>query len=340
MDRYTNRLNAAIVGCGEIAAERHVPSWLADKKAKIVAVCDVDKSKARFMAERLHVTDYTDYMKMLDNESIDVVDIAVPIKLHGKLAIAAMQKGKNVIVEKPLAGSTEEAREMINLAKHMGVKLSVFHTMKAYPVIWKAKNLLEEGEIGRAFLLHFLTSCGKLQPWVMQQGGKLWEVGMHRIYLTQYLFGEVKKVKVEPHGDGAPDENLTLTLFTEIHLLDSESGSETITIHGEKGKILIPGLAFNTLIKTSQSQKTWSQIFSTEIISNLKSSSAIFRRGMKYLVKKDKILPHFIIIDNFIDSILSQEKLLIPPEEGLEAIRVLEEIDKNLKREHSRTENT
>ena len=227
-----NRLNVAIVGCGEIATQRHVPSWLANKKAKIITVCDADESKAKFVAEKLHVPSYTDYIKMLDNESIDIVDIAVPTKLHEKLATAAMQKGKNVIVEKPMAGSVEEAREMINLARHEGVKLSVFHTMKAYPVIWKTKNLLEEGEIGRSFLLHFLTSCGKPQPWVMQQGGKLWEVGIHRIYLTQYLFGKVKKVNVESYGDEVPEENLTLTLFTEkgvseIHLLNSESGHES-----------------------------------------------------------------------------------------------------------------
>ena len=336
-------MNVAIVGCGAIATERHIPCWLANKKAKIIAVCDVDESKAKFVAEKLHVPSYTDYTKMLENESIDVVDIAVPIKLHGKLAIDAMQKGKNVIVEKPMAGNVEEAKEMINLARSEGVKLSVFHTMKAYPVIWKAKNLLEEGEIGRAFLLHFLSPCGKLQPWVMQQGGKLWEAGIHKIYLTQYLFGEVKKVKVESYGDEIPEENLTLTLFTEkgvseIHLLDSESGSETITIHGEKGKILILGLAFNTLIKINKPQKSWSQGFSREIVSNLKLSCAIFGRGMEYMVKRDKILPHFIIIDNFIDSIQRQEKLLIPPEEGLEAIRVLEEIEENLKRGQSRTE--
>jgi predicted dehydrogenase len=328
-------LNIAIVGCGEIATERHIPSWRTNKKAKIAAVCDIDESKAKFVAEKIHVPSYTDYMKMLTNRNIDVVDIAVPIKLHGKLAIAAMQEGKNVIVEKPLAGSVEEARAMIDTAGHMGVKLSVFHTMKAYPVIQKAKNLLEGREIGEPFLLHFLTSCGKLQPWVIQQGGKLWEVGIHRIYLTQYLLGKVKKVRTESYGK-APRENLTLNLFTEkglseIHLLNSEfNPSETITIHGEKGKILIPGLAFNTLIKMNEPQKNWSEVFSKEIISNLKSSSAIFGRGIEYLIKKDKILPHSIIIDNFIDSILEKEKLLVPPEDGLETIRILEEIEKDL----------
>jgi hypothetical protein len=97
-------------------------------------------------------------------------------------------------------------------------------------------------------------------------------------------------------------------------------------------------LAFNTLIKINKPQKSWSQVFSREIISNLKLSCAIFGRGIEYLFKKEKILPHFIIIDNFIDSILRQGKLLILPEEGLETIRVLEEIEENLKGGQSRTE--
>jgi predicted dehydrogenase len=233
-----NRLNVAIVGCGGIARERHIPCWLKNRKTKIVAVCDINESKVKFIAEKLRISGYTNYIEMLDNETIDIVDVVVPTKLHGRIAIAAIQKGKNVVIEKPMAASVEEARKILDLAKIKGVKLSIFHTMKVYPIVPYIKNMIEKKQIGEELFLHFLTSCGRMQPWVMQEGGKLWEVGLHRIYLTNYWFGKIRKVKVYTYNEGL-EKNLTLTLFcqeglSEIHLLDSEYATETITIHGKK----------------------------------------------------------------------------------------------------------
>jgi hypothetical protein len=99
---------------------------------------------------------------------------------------------------------------------------------------------------------------------------------------------------------------------------------------GKKRIVIIPNLAFNSLI-IKRPQENWGQVFLKEIASNLNLSFSIFRRGMEYLFKREKILPHYVIMDNFVNSILGREKLLIPPEEGLEAIRVLEEVDRELK---------
>lgn len=269
---------------------------------------------------------------MLENEFIDIVDIAVPIKYHAEIAIYALRKRKHVIIEKPIAANSKEAEEMIKTAKLEDVKLSVFHTMKAYPIIQKTKKIIDDNEIGKTFLLHFLVSVGKLQPWVSQQGGELWEVGMHRIYLVQYLFGKINHIKVQTSD--FPLRSQTLTLFTEkgigeIHLLNSDFNCpDAITIHGKEGRIVISYLAFNTLIKIKKlHNENWRTIFFREIKLNAIATFLTFFRGIEYLVKGNKLLPHAVIIDNFVDSIQGKNQLLIEPEEGLESLRVIEEIE-------------
>lgn len=334
------KLKIGIIGCGAISSQRHIPSVCKNKKLNLVAVCDIDSNRAAFIAKKYNVPKYySDYRKMLEQEELDIIDIATPIQFHKQQALDAIKLGKHVIVEKPIAASSKDAQEMINAAKKNKVLLSVYHTMRAYSVIEKIKEILERKEIGNVLLLHFLTTYGELQPWLKKQKwGALWEIGIHRIYLTLYLLGKIKKVDAQSF-DG--QKNFKITLLSdkgigEIHIVNSgfDFASDFLTIYGERGKIFVPSPEFNTFTKIDRKEEDWLNIFKEEIFNNFKFAFSVVKRGIEYITSGTRILPHYIILDNFVNAVLYNERLLISPEEGLQSLKILEMVenilDKNL----------
>lgn len=327
------KLKVGVIGCGTISSERHMPSACLNKKVRVVAVSDIDVNKAISVANMFKIPKhYSDYKEMLEKEEIDIIDIATPIQFHKEQAIEAIKQGKHVIVEKPIAANSKDAEEMVNAAKRNKVLLSIYHTRKAYPVIRKIKSILENKEMGDTLLLHFLTTYGELQPWLKQKKwGALWEIAIHRIYLIQYLLENAKVINAETDQQ---QKNFGITFSSEngkgeIHIINSgfDRGSDLLTIYCEKGKIIAPSPEFDTFIKWSRREKNWSTAFTEEFFSNLQISFGIAKRGIKYLVYGIKILPHYIILNNFIDSILYDKELLVHPEEGLEAVEMIEKIE-------------
>lgn len=330
------KLKLAIIGCGSISIERHIPSALKNKKIDLVAICDIDEDKLKILTKRFKISKYYfDYKEMLEKEEIDIVDIATPLQVHKEQALTAIGMGKHVIVEKPMAATSKEADEIINSARKKGIKLSVYHTMKAYPIVEEIKRIIENKELGNISLLNFLTTYGTLQPWLLKQKwGALWEIGIHRIYLTDYLLSGIKEVEAESY-DG--QKNFSMTFFSEngvgeVHIVNSgfDKASDFLTIYGEKGKIIAQSLEFNTFVKMNKEKENWLNIFEVEIINNMKVSFNVGKRGFQYVTKGVKILPHFLILDNFVDAILNSGRLLVPPEEGVRTIQILEEVEKKL----------
>lgn len=336
-------LEVGVVGCGEIAVERHIPAWIKCNKAKVVAVVDINEEKAKKVVRRFHIPRYyTDYYEMLEKEEgIFIVDICTPLGLHKEHAIEACKDGKHVLVEKPMAESAESCQEMIEASMHNKVMLSVFHTMREYPAVRLAKRWLDEGKIGTAHFLHFLTSYGELQPWVKSQGGVLWEVGIHRIYLTLYFLGKIRKVRAFSldNRDLLETENIKIMTYAEqgvgeIHLMGTHGkiGEEKISIYGTKGEIFIPTVVFNTVVMRASSMKeSWIDKFRKEILLDLRLSWGGVKRGVEYLLRGPALFPHATIINQFVDAINGKGNVPIPPEEGLEAVRVLQEIEKEFR---------
>jgi len=118
-------LRAALIGCGNIGAGGHLPAYAHIPEAELVAVCDAVEELAHAAAERSGATVYTDYRRLLEQEDIEMVDICLPTYLHAQAVIAAMEAGKHVLCEKPMAHTLEAADAMIEAAQTNGVKLMI-----------------------------------------------------------------------------------------------------------------------------------------------------------------------------------------------------------------------
>jgi predicted dehydrogenase len=123
------KLKVGIIGCGGIANQKHIPSLAKlSHLAEMVAFCDVVEERAIMAADQFGTNEakvYIDYKELLQDESIDVVHVLTPNLQHSFITVDALEAGKHVMCEKPMAINSKEAQEMIDAAKRTGKKLTI-----------------------------------------------------------------------------------------------------------------------------------------------------------------------------------------------------------------------
>jgi predicted dehydrogenase len=204
-----NPIRVAIVGCGRVS-DLHQMGYRGREDAKIVAVCDSSRARAKSKAGEWEVEKvYTDYTQVLEDKEVDVVELLTPHHLHCPMTVQAAQAGKHISVQKPMALSAAEADEMIAAADKAGVILRIYETFVHYSPAVCAKQMIDAGEIGeiQAIRMHVSTGTGDtawkipLSAWLWrfnekQCGGgpMVFDHGYHLFSLAYYLGGPVEKV--------------------------------------------------------------------------------------------------------------------------------------------------
>lgn len=142
----SKKIKVAVIGGGNMGLN-HIRKYAQIENADLVAVVDVNKEIAK-VAKEFGATYYDNYVKMLDTEKPDAVSVVVPTPMHYEIADAIMSRGIHCMLEKPIAGSVEEAKKLIQISKKNCVIFSVGHVEHYNPVVIKLKELISEGEIG------------------------------------------------------------------------------------------------------------------------------------------------------------------------------------------------
>ena len=137
-----------IVGCGMIATV-HAGALNEIENAKLYGVCDYSLEKAQEFAKEYNVMAYEDYESMLLDGEIDAVIICTPSLFHAKMAIKALNSGKHVIVEKPMALDEESSNEIVKACEKTGKKLTVISQLRLEEDVIKVKNLVKDGVFGK-----------------------------------------------------------------------------------------------------------------------------------------------------------------------------------------------
>lgn len=134
------KLKIGVIGCGTIAKYRHLPEYDANPEVELVAVCDLEPERAEAYAEQYGAKALTDYNELLQIEELDAVSVCLPNYLHAPVTIDALNAGKHVLCEKPMATSREEAEQMIEAAAQNGKKLMIGHNQRFVAAHKKRKN--------------------------------------------------------------------------------------------------------------------------------------------------------------------------------------------------------
>jgi len=192
-------INVGIIGCGGIAFGKHMPSLKKLADVRLVAFCDIDREKAERAAKEFGESSsktYTDYQELLKDKSIDVVHVCTPNNTHAEITIAALESGKHVMCEKPMAKTYAEAKAMVEAAKRTGKKLTIGYQNRFRQDSQYLHKLCREGILGDIYFAKGLAIRRRAVPtWGVfldeekQGGGPLIDIGTHALDLTLWMMG-------------------------------------------------------------------------------------------------------------------------------------------------------
>ena len=183
-------INVGVVGCGYwgpnlIRNFRSLPA------CHLKAVCDSSEERLHHMKTLYsQVEGCCDYEHLLNGMGLDAVVIATPVRLHHSLARASLQAGKHTFIEKPMAASSAECEELIELARQQGLVLMVGHTFLYSPPVRKIKEIVDHGDLGE---IRYVCSR-RLNLGLFQKDINVaWDLAPHDISIILYIMGEEPK---------------------------------------------------------------------------------------------------------------------------------------------------
>jgi predicted dehydrogenase len=203
-----NHLNVGVVGLGWIAQVIHLPILEKLPDATVVAVCDIDKARARYVSEKHGIKRvYTDIHEMLKQDDIQAVHVCTTTDTHADVAISSLEGGKDVLVEKPLARTYTEAARIVEAANRSGKKLMVGMNNRFRPDAMILRSFIEAGELGDIFYTKggWLAKGGRDRSWKMRKeiagGGVFIDMGIVILDLSLWMMGypHVEKVTAKTY---------------------------------------------------------------------------------------------------------------------------------------------
>ena len=257
-----NQLGVAVIGCGFLG-QPHAQGVARAKNCRLVAAVDIFPDKAQEFKERFGAgSAISDVDEALARSDIDWVVVTTQNNTHAELTIKALEAGKHVMVQKPMALTLAECDAMIEASKRTGKKLMNAYFEMFHPVYYKAKELIDQGAIGQVFFMKAIMAwhMGSLDNWRFDKkvsgGGILMDGHIHHAAMFKYYTGSDAKWVTTQGGalvSGAPVEDTAVTLIRSDKALAEISGSnwlkapcsqnntnfqEYIELYGTDGTIL------------------------------------------------------------------------------------------------------
>ncbi len=198
----STKIKIGIIGCGGIANGKHMPSLSKLNNIELVAFCDIIEERATEAAKKYGTKDakvYTDYKELLKDKSIDVIHVLTPNRSHSFITVDALEAGKHVMCEKPMAINPAEAKKMLDAAKRTGKKLTIGYNNRQRPDSLYLKQICEAGELGEIYFAKAHAIRRRAVPtWGVflneeeQGGGPVIDIGTHAIDLTLWMMNNYK----------------------------------------------------------------------------------------------------------------------------------------------------
>ncbi|MFC4779391.1 Gfo/Idh/MocA family protein [Paenibacillus sp. GCM10023252] len=197
-----SKVRVGIIGCGGIANGKHMPSLATVNDAEMVAFCDLEIGRAEEAKAKFGTADaavYEDYTSMLSDSTIDVIHVCTPNDSHAEITIAALEAGKHVLCEKPMAKTAADARRMLEVAKRTGKKLSIGYQNRYRADSRYLKQACSDGELGEIYYAkahairrRAVPTWGVFLDEEKQGGGPLIDIGTHALDLALWMMDNYK----------------------------------------------------------------------------------------------------------------------------------------------------
>ena len=315
------KLKFALIGTGGIA-QTYAQAFQTSDCCKLIAVADINEDSAKAFAEPFGAKSFSDYKTLAENSKIDAVIVSTPPNTHPEIAMHFMNKGINVLCEKPLCLSVAEARAMIETAEKMSVVFTMATKFRYCEDVVKAKAILASGVLGEVvqFENAFTAKVDMSKRWNSDKkiagGGVLIDNGTHSVDIIRYFLGAISDVlALETSGTQnlSVDENVKLLAKTKNGVaasVDLTWGINKelpyfISVYGTNGTLHIGWRESRYKLNSSPD---WT----------------VFGTGY------DKVQAFRSKIENFRNAIVEGEELLTKPEDALASVEVIEAAYKSL----------
>lgn len=347
------KLKVGIIGCGGIATGKHLPSLSKLKMVDIVAFCDSERQRAKEVATKFGTKDaivYENYQELLKDNAIDVVHVCTPNISHCEISVAALEAGKHVMCEKPMAKTAEEGRKMVEASKRTGKKLTIGYQNRFRKDSQYLHKVTSNGDLGEIYYAkahairrRAVPTWGVFLDEEKQGGGPLIDIGTHALDLTLWMMNNYKpqlimgstfhklgqkenaanawgpwdplKFKVEDSAVGfiKMEDGATIILESSWALNSLDVDEAKCTLSGtEGGADMKDGLRLNG--------EKYSELFTKKI--ELGAQGVAFYDGTE---ESDADLEARL----WIEAIIDDKEPIVKPEEALVVTEILEAIYKS-----------
>ena len=197
------KLKIGIIGCGGIANGKHLPALATQNhRAEIVGFCDTKPERAQEAAKQYGTFDAkicTDYRKLVENSAIDIIHVCTPNVSHCEITVAALEAGKHVMCEKPMAATAADARKMLDASKRTSKLLTIGYQYRNRNDSLAMKERCEDGGLGEIYYAkchalrrRFVPTWGVFTDKSQQGGGPLLDIGTHSLDLALWMMDNYK----------------------------------------------------------------------------------------------------------------------------------------------------
>jgi predicted dehydrogenase len=335
-------IRVGLIGCGAIARHSHVPAWLKNSHATVVALCDVDRSAMETLRtqNRLDCTLHHSVSELLAASSPDVVDICTPGHLHFEQAAEALEAGAHVLIEKPPTLSLADAETLIRLGQARGRCVGGILNLREYDILREAKQAIDAGLLGKVTKVEVIHHGGNVYAespalWnEVESKYLLYDFGIHFIDAMIFLGGPVKRVvHVWPRRSAFTGET------TDLHvLLEFESGAlgsfeitADYTLHSSHvTRIDVFGTAMDLFVRRFPPSVRLAAGIHNPLEILAEEAKAIWRIVGKVLTGdylRWRNISHQRVIDAYVDWVRGCGQYTMRLEDCLPTMRVLAEVE-------------
>ncbi|MCY9514502.1 Gfo/Idh/MocA family protein [Paenibacillus apiarius] len=338
-----SKVKVAVVGAGSIS-EMHFGGYEKNGEAEIVAVCDLNAERAKEKAVRFGAPEaaiYTDYKELVADSNVDAISICTWNNSHAPIAIAALEAGKHVLVEKPLCMTVEEALAVQEAQKKSGKTLQVGYVRRYGTNTRVLKKFIDDGDLGQIY--YAKASClrrlGNPGGWFSDKersgGGPLIDLGVHVIDLCWYLMGKPKVKSVSGNtynllGNRNHIENLSFYKASDYDAnVNTVEDMANALIRFENGASLAVDVSFSLHLKQDELNV---KLFGDKGGAEVEPELLILGEKHNTILNMSPQIDHLSFdfnrgfqneVDHFIDCCLGRTETLCPAEDGVEMMKML-----------------
>ena len=312
-------LKVGVIGVGQMG--KHHATVYSELGVDLVAISDVNELAGKELASKFKCKYYNDYKQMLQNEKLDVISVAVPTSLHKKIALDCISAGINVLIEKPIASTVEEAQEIISAAKNKNVRIAVGHIERFNPAVLKLKEILGEGKLGQ--IVSITARRVGLFPSQIKDANVIIDLAVHDIDVINFLLNKTpKEILFSRAGlalNGMREDFADFVLNFDPELATIQVNWITpikirnLCVTGTKGYAELNYMTQELTLYESNFEKTFDSF--GEFMIKFSTSNTI-------QVPVEKAEPLKSEIKSFLDSIEKKQECFVTAEDGLNALEI------------------